>query len=140
MNGEVTWKVEYALGVAEVDAEHFRIVEMIKQLEAARGRSDSFHEVWRIINELIEFLGAHCKHEESLMERAGYPKLAEHRKMHQAFTEHVQEIRSRASVDASEVHQLLLNWQAEHILTVDRDYVKYVQDWMNHEDEAGGRE
>jgi hemerythrin-like metal-binding protein len=136
----VNWEVEYALGIAEMDAEHYRIIEMIKRLETVKDRPDSFPVVWKVMSDLIDYIETHFKHEEGLMERAGYPGLDGHRGLHRAFDQKVRELRSQASLDASTVHELLQSWLAEHILKVDRDYAQCVQAWLSHRGEEGGLE
>ncbi len=137
---QISWKVEYSLGIAEMDAEHVRMIEMMERLEAVEGRHDALQTVGKVISELADYVETHFKHEEGLMEKAGYPQLEQHREQHKAFAQKVIDLRSRASLDAQSVHQFLQQWLGEHILKVDRDYVPYVQLWLDKRGAEGGLE
>jgi hemerythrin-like metal-binding protein len=136
----MSWKVEYSLGIAEMDAEHARMVEMMERLEAVEGRPVALQAVGKVVADLVDYVETHCKHEEDLMEKAGYPDLERHRDLHQAFGQKVLDMRSRASLDAKSVHQVIQQWLGEHILKTDRDYVPYVQLWLDQRGAEGGLE
>lgn len=127
----LVWNVEYFLGIPEMDAEHCRIIEMINRLDEAKNRPDALPTAWRIVNELANYISLHFTHEESLMERSGYPDLPSHREAHRAFEERVEDLRSRANLENGEVRALLQQWLEEHILKIDRAYVPHVQNWQD---------
>lgn len=135
---EVNWKVEYSLGIAEMDAEHAKMLDIMARLEQVEGRPDALQTVGKVINELVDYVHTHFSHEEDLMEKAGYPQLERHREAHKEFAQRVLDMRSRASLDAKTVHQFVQQWLADHIMKVDRDYVSYVQEWLDRRNEAGG--
>ncbi len=137
---KMSWKVEYSLGIAEMDAEHVKMIEMMDRLESADGRPDALRTVGKVVNELVDYVGTHFKHEEDLMEKAGYPNLESHREQHKIFEQKVIDMRSRASLDARTVRKFLQQWLGEHILKVDRDYVPYVQQWLDRRGAEGGLE
>lgn len=137
---QMSWKVEYALGIAEMDAEHAQMIEMMERLESVEGRPDALRTVGKVVVDLTKYLETHCKHEEDLMEKSGYPNLEQHRELHRAFAQNVLEMRSRASLDAHAVRQFLQQWLGEHILKVDREYVSYVQQWLDKRGAEGGLE
>ncbi|MDR3435199.1 bacteriohemerythrin [Telmatospirillum sp.] len=137
---QISWKVEYSLGIAEMDAEHVRMIEMMARLESVDGRPDALRTVGKVINDLVDYVGTHFMHEEDLMEKAGYPHLERHREQHRVFAQKVYDMRSRASLDAHTVHQFLQQWLGEHILKADRDYVPYVQRWLDNRGAEGGLE
>jgi len=131
------WNVKYFLGIPEMDAEHCRIIEMITLLDHVKGRPDPLQSVWKVVNDMANYVTTHFTHEESLMERSGYPDLSRHRDAHRLFEEKVLDLRSRASLDSDEIRQLLQQWLEEHILKMDRAYVTHVQAWL---DMRGGGE
>jgi hemerythrin len=137
---QVSWKVEYSLGIAEMDAEHARMMEMMARLETAEGRADAVKTVGKVVADLADYVETHFKHEEDLMEKSGYPHLERHREQHKVFAQNVIDLRSRASLDAHTVFQFLQQWLAEHIMKVDRDYVSYVQLWLDKRGADGGLE
>lgn len=137
---QLSWKVEYSLGIAEMDAEHSQMIEMMGRLESVEGRPDALQTVWKVVNDLCSYVETHFKHEEDLMEKSGYPHLDMHRKQHEIFAQNVQDLRSRASLDAPTLHRMLQQWLGEHILKIDRDYVPYVQLWLDKRGAEGGLE
>jgi len=137
---QMSWKVEYALGIAEMDAEHAQMIELMEQLEAVEGRPDALQTVGKVVNDLVKYVETHCKHEENLMEMSGFPDLERHRELHKAFAQNVLEMRSRASLDAHTVHQFLQQWLGDHIMKSDREYVSYVQQWLDNRGANGGLE
>jgi hemerythrin-like metal-binding protein len=72
------------------------------------------------------------------MEKSGYPHLERHREQHKVFAQNVIDLRSRASLDAHAIRQFLQQWLGEHIMKVDRDYVSYVQLWLDKRGAEGG--
>lgn len=126
---QVDWKSEYSLGIAQMDAEHYKMIELMGRIEEAKGRPDELQMVWKVLQDLLSYLSTHFLHEETLMERASYPGLARHREVHRAFKERIQDM-EYASIDAATLHKTLREWQAQHILQVDRAYVEHVRAWM----------
>jgi hemerythrin-like metal-binding protein len=135
---KVSWKVEYSLGIAEMDAEHATMIEMMGRLDAADGRPDALLTVGKVVNDLADYVETHFRHEENLMEKSGYPHLERHREQHKVFAQNVIDLRSRASLDAHAIRQFLQQWLGEHIMKVDRDYVSYVQLWLDKRGAEGG--
>jgi hemerythrin-like metal-binding protein len=137
---QVSWKVEYSLGIAEMDAEHAKMIEMMARLESVDGRPDALRTVGKVVSDLADYVETHFRHEEDLMEKSGYPHLERHREQHKVFAQNVIDLRSRASLDARAIHQFLQQWLGEHIMKVDRDYVSYVQQWLDKRGAEGGLE
>ena len=135
-----TWKAEYSLGVAEVDSEHYRMIEMMNRLELVEDRPAALPVVWAVMNDLVDYINTHFKHEEALMRMSGYPLLADHQRQHEKFAEKVLDLRAQSTLEAGRIHEFLQQWLTEHILRVDRDYVPYVQAWLSRRDDAGGLE
>lgn len=127
---QVDWKSEYSLGIPQMDAEHYKMIELMSRIEEAKGRPDELQMVWKVLADLQDYLSMHFLHEEDLMEHAGYPDLESHKAQHRAFRKRIEDLKF-APVDASTLHKMLRDWLAEHILKVDRAYVLHVRTWMN---------
>jgi hemerythrin-like metal-binding protein len=136
----VSWKAEYSLGVAEIDSEHYRMIEMMNRLELVQDRPDALQTVWAVMKDVVDYIETHFKHEEALMQKSGYPALDAHKQQHKAFEARVLDLRAKGSLDAGAFHQFLQQWLTEHIMQVDRHYVPYVQTWLTMRDEHGGLE
>ena len=69
------WSEELAIGDAQVDAQHRRLFELVHELATAIALDYG-------LDELLRYSFEHFADEEALMERIGYPDLAEHRQWH----------------------------------------------------------
>jgi len=126
------WSDEYALGIAEVDAQHKGF------FEAAHGLYDSILncEGEKSVEETLEFLrdyaNRHFQAEEAFMAEHGYPGLPRHQGLHSAFFEALdallvdlrvfgpsQDLADRALEVAEE-------WLIDHIIDEDSQYAAYV--------------
>ena len=125
-----SWNPEYSLDIAQVDEEHFKLIQMMKKLELADTRRDRVKIVKGVIGEIEEYCRIHFSNEEDLMRRSGYPQLEAHRQAHVQFKKKVEDLKLFAAFNAAEIHQILLEWLVEHILKTDRDYVPYVQKYL----------
>jgi hemerythrin-like metal-binding protein len=113
---------------------------MMNRLETAQARPDALQTVWAVMKDVVDYIETHFKHEEALMMKSGYPRLAEHQQQHKVFEERVLDLRAKGTLDAGVFHQFLQDWLTEHIMRIDRDYVPYVQTWLTKRDEYGALE
>ncbi|WDS37165.1 bacteriohemerythrin [Pseudoxanthomonas sp.] len=127
--GLLIWQDDLDTGIDVIDAQHRRIVEMINQLHAAQQRG-SRDGVGEVIAELVDYTLSHFAFEEELLEEAGYPFTAAHRRVHEVFIKRVSEYRLRfdAGEDiADELKTLLSRWLFNHIRNDDKAYSQTVR-------------
>lgn len=127
---------DFTLGLDDIDAEHRRLIDMIRRLDETSGHPNQVEMVQGIMRELAAYVDEHFRNEEHLLAKAGYPGLAAHRELHLAFKRKVDDIRLFAHFDAAELEQILLVWLVEHIMTMDREYVPWVEDWQKGHDDG----
>ncbi len=128
------WQDDLDTGIEVIDTQHRRIVEMINQLHAAQGRS-SRDGVSEVIAELVDYTMSHFAFEEELLEEAGYPFTAAHRRVHEVFIKRVSEYRMRfeAGEDvADDLKNLLSRWLFNHIRNDDKAYSETVRRHLDH--------
>ena len=117
MRGMV-WDGSLALGHAEIDRQHEKLVGLINRLAAAWDAPDREAAVMRAITDMYLYANEHFREEEALMAATGYPGLAGHVLMHRDFVE-----RAHAFADASladrepfeELLEYLVSWLEKHI-------------------------
>lgn len=141
----IEWTRELESGIPVIDTQHKRIIDFINELDDAC-RTGNKEETDHVMEGLLNYTVTHFEFEEALQEKAGYPYLKAHRRIHEIFMKKVAEIRGRAS-QGEDVAPLLLNllqgWLASHIKGEDRDYVesvkpivdsadKDISSWMNN--------
>ncbi|MFT3762154.1 MAG: bacteriohemerythrin [Pseudoxanthomonas sp.] len=128
------WQDDLDTGIDIIDGQHRRIVEMINQLHSAQlGHHDAV--IGDVIDELVDYTLSHFAFEEELMEEAGYPFCAAHKRVHEIFTKRVAEyrMRFRAGEDVTDdLKSLLSRWLFNHIRSDDKAYAETVKQHLNH--------
>jgi hemerythrin len=132
------WTRDLESGIPVIDTQHKRIIEFINELhEACQTRNAD--ETNHVMEGLLNYTVTHFEFEEALQEKAGYPFLKAHRRIHEVFMKKVAEIRARSTKGedvAPELLNLLKGWLASHIKGEDRDYVESVKKITNSDDQA----
>lgn len=131
--GVITWKDEYATGVAKIDEEHKRLVEMINDAHAGADNLPDGKAAKVVISEMREYASSHFKTEEELMERYGYPDKEEHLRAHEAFLKKVESSESEFASDsfvpaAVKVVSYLADWLVNHILKTDIKFGRFLKE------------
>jgi len=123
------WTRNLEIGIPIIDTQHKRIVAFINELNNAI-ETGSSEETNRVMEGLLNYTVTHFEFEEELQEKAGYPFLKAHRRIHELLMKRVASLRERASQGediTSELLKLLKGWLANHIKSEDRDYVESVR-------------
>ena len=137
------WQDTLDTGIEVIDDQHRRIVGMINQLHQAQTGGSQLL-VGDVIDELVDYTLSHFAFEEELMEEAGYPFCAAHKRVHEVFTRRVSEYRLRfqAGEDVvDELKSMLARWLFNHIRNDDKAYADSVKRHLNHfvrEHQQGG--
>jgi methyl-accepting chemotaxis protein len=122
----IPWSDQLSVGVPSMDAHHRKLVAMINELHAALRRKQGLAVTTKMLQGLGEYVQYHFREEEALMERAGYPKLAEHKEVHRRFLEAAAKLQERwqtgDSSVGSELMSVLRTWLVQHIQGMDRQY------------------
>jgi hemerythrin len=125
----IVWSDVLETGIDVIDDQHRRIVEYINELHDARLTGEQ-QKIGSVIDELVDYTVSHFAFEESLMEQAGYPFLAPHKKVHELFIKKVNGFieRYQSGEDVSgDLLNMLQRWLVNHIKSEDGDYVDVVQ-------------
>lgn len=123
------WTRDLEFGIPVIDEQHKRIVQFINELDDAIRTNDAA-ETKHVMEGLLDYTITHFEFEERLQEKAGYPFLKAHRRIHEIFMKKVADIRERSTKGenvAPELLALLKGWLASHIKGEDRDYVESVK-------------
>jgi len=139
----LVWQEDLNTGVEVIDRQHMRIVEMLNHLHVAQ-KSMERMAVAEVIDELVDYTMSHFAFEEELMEEAGYPFCAAHKRVHEVFIKRVSEYRMRfeAGEDITDdLRNMLSRWLFNHIRSDDKSYAEQVKRHLNkfaREHEEGG--
>ena len=139
----LNWTSDLDTGIAEIDNQHRRIVDYINRLNELRHTHDRAG-LSDVIGEMVDYTMSHFAFEEELMEEAGYPFCAAHKRVHEVFIKRVSEYRMRfqAGEDISdELRTMLSRWLFNHIRGDDQAYAEQVKAHLNQfarEHQGGG--
>lgn len=121
----IIWSDRYSVGVALLDQHHRHLAQLINRLAECAAERALSESVGDVLDALVRYAEYHFRHEEALMEAAGYPALAEHRGEHLAFCEMISETCYTAMhgiIGIDELLDYLTRWWQEHILLEDMRY------------------
>jgi hemerythrin len=126
------WKDSYSVGVAEMDQQHKKLIDLINKLYEAMKVGKAANELDSVIGEMVTYTKFHFGAEEKLMTTHGYPGLLAQKGEHKIFTEKAmefqQQIQSGKKTISIEVMNFLKDWLTKHILGNDQKYTKFFND------------
>jgi hemerythrin len=137
------WSSDLDTGIDVIDKQHQRIVDYLNELSIANESGDKA-ATGRVLGELVDYTLTHFAFEEELQERANYPFLKAHRRVHEIFTRRIAEFQRRAAAGENvtpELLSMLKIWLVNHIKGDDADYVDSIKEMLGLEgkvDRTGG--
>ena len=127
----IAWSAKYSVGIAQVDAEHQKLVGLVNDLNAAMMEGRAKTVLDRIFDQLIAYTTSHFAHEEGLMRLYSYPEFAQHKADHDKLVKKAKELQAEfhsGNVTISlEVMSFLRDWLVGHICGVDKRYTAHLQ-------------
>ena len=121
----LAWKDEFSVGVPQFDADHRDLLDIINTLydEAEAGAPPA--QLAATCDVLIAHTITHFDNEEARFE--GYPRAAEHRRMHDKLKERVTQFRQAlSSGNAADGTRLITDWLAHHITGEDKTFGAWI--------------
>ena len=87
----IDWDERFSLGIPHIDNQHMQFINIVNDLHNACRTSDSqAMEQFRIaLRDTAAYVKAHFSSEEQIMEKFGYPEIAEHKKVHAEFAQEI---------------------------------------------------
>ncbi len=125
------WTEVYSVNIARLDKQHQKLFEIMSEMDEAFRSGQDAARADHIMDNLVGNMFAHFATEESLMEKHGFPGLAEHQAAHAAFREEIagfvvnRKIRPGVPVDVLFYTQ---DWLKQHVLNFDKKYVAYLNE------------
>ena len=93
-------KLVFLLGVPEIDDDHLHLVDMANRISGDLDEG-SYALCVTLFDEFLEAAAAHFRKEEALLERAGYPGLAQHAAYHGELLARVGSLKALGYANAS---------------------------------------
>jgi len=125
-----SWTPKMSVGIAEIDKEHQGLFGIMNRLHEAMLSGQGKEALRQVLIELGQYTKDHFGREEALLRSHGYPFLADHLKLHEAFRKKITEIdaQAKAGTVALSVSTLefLRDWLSQHILGIDMKYKDFL--------------
>lgn len=125
------WSDIYTLGIADLDEQHKKIVDIINRLHQAVNDGKNDDDISRAIQELVEHARTHFNYEENLLKTHGYPELEEHKTYHKQLAAKVMHLQERYlggdAPSCLEMTNYCKNWLSDHILRIDVRFIPYLK-------------
>lgn len=126
----VAWDQSLQFGIASIDAQHRRLVDLTNSMHAAVIAGTAQQLLGEALNELIAYTQEHFAYEETLFACHGFDGAA-HVKQHQELTTQVLDLKRRFDTgeQALSVHLVyfLRDWLVTHIRGSDALYVPFLK-------------
>jgi hemerythrin-like metal-binding protein len=126
------WNERYNTGLAEVDEQHRRMVDLINHVDRLLRAESPIAVLEPVLDELTEYAKYHFGTEERLMDelKCEPAHVERHKSAHADFARQVALMRSQASANPTEFIPSLLRflstWIVHHILTIDQALARQV--------------
>jgi hemerythrin len=122
----IQWTEDYSVQIARFDQEHQMLFKMVNDLNEASRAGHGTDIVADILDRLIAYTAKHFAGEEEMMQKNGFPGLAEHRREHQALVKQVLQFQKDLGkgklLVAVSVMTFLTSWLTDHIQNTDKKY------------------
>ena len=112
------------LGRRELDLQHAGMFDRLRSLE----EHGTLDEIRALVWDLMRYTREHFLAEETFMAEIGYPRLADHRELHDHLLKELVRIASRnlGVPDARlDLQVFVRKWLSDHIQSADRDIVDF---------------
>jgi len=139
----LSWRKEYEIGVATIDAEHRHLVGLANDFSATRAEGDSPGNGGKMLTRLIKYAEEHFQHEEQLMCENGYPRLDKHLAQHVDFVSNIFAVNEMIALNpaaaSGAVLRFLKQWLFGHVLREDMDFADFLQRKTDQASKPQGR-
>ena len=126
----ITWTDDLSVHNEAIDKQHRFLIDRLNLVHHAIQEHDT-KALMTTLMDAKSYAQIHFRAEEKHMERAGYPELSTHRRLHEIFVgrvdQLVEEIREHPLATTGDLIIYMRDWVLKHIQTVDAGYAEYIQ-------------
>ena len=126
------WDGSLAVGHDGIDSDHEHLILLAARAEAAVVDKKDDITIAEVFVDLAEYTMSHFQREEQFMLRSHYPKLAEHKAMHDTLLSELSMLIDRAELHPGEIDQevvaFLHHWVKDHIMTWDQALANHLSE------------
>lgn len=131
--GDIAWRSEYQMGIAEFDAQHSELISLIEALHDAF-MSGNEHTA-ALLHKLENDIRRHFEHEEQLMSEHRYPFAADHIAQHHSYMNSFTKLSNEIATHAGDpwytgfrIKLTLAEWMLNHSNRDDRHLGRFLID------------
>ena len=125
----IQWEPELSVGIAEIDQQHKKLIEMINDLNDAMIQGKEREILYEVIRGLIAYTKLHFGTEEKYFDQYEYDDREAHKARHKEFIQKVAQFRDdfiRGEMNTpAELMNFLNRWWLEHIKGIDKKYTAF---------------
>ena len=127
------WNENLKVGIPLIDSQHRELCNRIDSLFDACGKGQGKEEIVKTVEFLEQYTIFHFGQEEELQRKSSYPKIAEHKAMHEYFKSEIAKLKTDIQehgvsvATISKTNYFLMNWLLNHIQKVDSELKNYIQ-------------
>jgi hemerythrin len=132
MEDLIGWSDDYLIGIDEIDKQHKKFFEVVHKFYMDILNCEGEEAVEETLEFLKSYAVKHFQSEEAFMKKYEYPRIEEHKKLHEEFIEKFDTLADKFNTFgpsqglADETLDMAQNWLADHILDEDAQYAEHV--------------
>ena len=123
------WDDKLITGIAFVDRDHKRLVEMVNTLHQAMKEGKGMKVIGPILDEFVAYTGGHFAREEAVFDKYNFPDTIAHKAIHNKLVDTVLSVVAdyKAGNFAVGIDLLMVAkaWLLEHIMGQDMEFVPF---------------
>ena len=126
----IQWNASLSIGLAEMDAEHKKIAELINSLHENMQNELEHSKLQALIEEATHVAFRHFSHEEEIMRNYDYPSYNAHKNIHDGFVASLTEakkLHEQNQLPYLQIVAILKNCLIDHIVSEDQKYAAFMR-------------
>lgn len=133
----ITWRDEFLVGVARIDEQHRRLIDMLAGFYGALAEGEhSQTALGELLDGLLDYAQYHFSTEEELMRQSDYPRSPSHRDEHATFVAKATDMAGRFArgrlILSIEATAFIRDWLFNHILVADKELGRHLASYGLH--------
>lgn len=128
---KIVWSKTYEVGIAEIDEQHKKFIEIINRLFESKGTDTESSSIGKALTDIVDYTNFHFDSEEKHMQGNTYDRLYEHQGQHKILKKQLVKILEDLKFGKLKVGEDLLeilqNWLIRHILQHDKEYSHFLR-------------
>ena len=128
---KIEWTSDLETGIPDIDNQHKVLFSLINELSKSIAEKKTNKAIQKVTENLTNYVLEHFADEEALMEDEGYPKLEDHKSIHQDLViktaEIVEQYKNKELEMVSPLVVFIANWINTHIKKDDMDFINWLK-------------